>query len=318
MVPFPTRPERRILLLNPQPSCAQYNRVWLFVAVYCHDLSPNKSFSDLDERHGKSFPFARGGLCKVGFENHHPERHGWISWALCVWWNHRFQGVSAAFPKASQARGTDSDCWTSLYSSTPNCWVATTQYSHHPQGDWRYFTDFMKTMRSLRKELPEITEKQLITCIALLKRARRASAFEVTVAVMSSASLGGCSPSQDKACPCWSPGWSHTNFTCSETGRVALVYLRAMSPEEKSDGCKPHAKTSPHCTLPARQHFLPRTSGVPSLASPPPITQSLEACCRAAASARGHLGPFVIILVICGSTPQTPEPSKCNCNNSNT
>lgn len=93
-----------LFLLNPQASCAQYNHIRLFVAVYCHGLSPNKSFSDLDKHRGKSFSSARGGLYRVKFEKHHQQRHRWTSSAVCTCWNHRFQGPSATFPEAWQAQ----------------------------------------------------------------------------------------------------------------------------------------------------------------------------------------------------------------------
>lgn len=143
-----------------------------------------------------------------------------------------------------------------------------------------------------------------MACFAVLKRDRRASVFEITAAVGSPAALGSYSPSWSSARPHRSPRWPYTNFTCSETGHMAPLYLSAMKPWEKwwlQIPCKglamPHLACCPLSLL--RQHLLPRTSGVPSAASAPAITRGLETWRRAEASAGGHSGPFVIILGIC-------------------
>lgn len=94
-----------IFPLNPQPSRAQYNHAGVFVAFNCHSLSPSRSFSDLDEHHGKNFASARCG--KVKFEKQHQERGGNLIGCVCVLKSGILESLSC-MPKASHwDRGTD-------------------------------------------------------------------------------------------------------------------------------------------------------------------------------------------------------------------
>lgn len=99
MVQFPARPNHHTFLLNPQPSWAQYNHRWVFVAVHWHSLSPNKSFSDLDEHHCKNFPFARGNTIRR-------DRRESCWFRVCAEIRD-FREFQLHFPKHRRPRGAD-------------------------------------------------------------------------------------------------------------------------------------------------------------------------------------------------------------------
>lgn len=213
-------------------------------------LSPDEGFSDTGECYGKSFPSARGGLCRVSFGKHHQHRHRWTWSAHCACWKQRFLGASAPFPKASQAQRHR---LLRLCISMPNCWAATTQYvfilkvmgfmdvSEGERGPWG---------RNCQKTL----KKALVCCAK--------SDFCIWNSVSGFPSMPGALWSLlGQHHPHQIPRWPHTNLTYSKISHVALLYPEAMSPREKSDGHTCPAKTSPRRPSPA----------VPAPAAPPAL-----------------------------------------------